>query len=150
MGQGSTGEQLYPDGITIYGDAITQQELRSIIDRYSDIWNNKGGTVKIPEKDYMTIPLVQDWEMSYKSTANKVYPLGPKDREVIDKTFDKLHEQGRMSSFNQRIRMMTTKTRPQAKTSQRLLDPTRMTMQTGTTSPSPKNTSLKENPRWTN
>jgi len=29
--------------------------------------------------------------------ALKVYPLGTKDRKVVDKTFNKLHEQDRMS-----------------------------------------------------
>ncbi len=45
----------------------------------------------------MTIAFVQDKEKSYKSTASKVYPLGPKDCKVINKAFDKLNEQGRMS-----------------------------------------------------
>lgn len=26
----------------------------------------------------------------------KPYPLGPKDRQVVDETFDKLHDQGKM------------------------------------------------------
>ena len=42
----------------------------------------------------MEIPLKEGWdEMIPKST---VYPQGLKERELIDQTFDQLHQQGRM------------------------------------------------------
>lgn len=44
----------------------------------------------------MRIPLKADWEQNTPKTA-KVYPLGRDVKEVVDKTFDKLHEQGRLS-----------------------------------------------------
>lgn len=40
--------------------------------------------------------MVDNWREVYKAGQAKVYPVGPKDREVIDEAFDKLHSQGRM------------------------------------------------------
>lgn len=44
----------------------------------------------------MSLPLIQNWQDRYKPRQARVYTLGKQDREVIDKTFDKLHEQGRL------------------------------------------------------
>lgn len=44
----------------------------------------------------MRIPLKADWKQNTPKIA-KVYPLGRDAKEVVDKTFDKLHEQGRLS-----------------------------------------------------
>jgi hypothetical protein len=43
----------------------------------------------------MRIPLKPGWEKKVDGSA-KTYPLGEKDRQVIDKTFDELHNQGRL------------------------------------------------------
>ena len=43
----------------------------------------------------MRIPLKADWENLTPKTA-RVYPLGKDAREVVDKTFDKLHKQGKI------------------------------------------------------
>ena len=45
----------------------------------------------------MKIPLRNDWENRMPVKAPRVYPLGTEDKKVVDKTFDKLHEQGQMS-----------------------------------------------------
>ena len=47
----------------------------------------------IPEVEWMPIPL----KTGAVSKPGRVYPVGQKDREVIDKTFDKLHDQGKMT-----------------------------------------------------
>lgn len=49
----------------------------------------------------MSIPLVDNWTEVYKPGRAKVYPVGPRDRAVIDSDFNKLHEQGRMSWTNE-------------------------------------------------
>lgn len=41
----------------------------------------------------MEIPLLDNWRKLYKPGQVRVYPLGSKDKEVIDKEFDKLHDQ---------------------------------------------------------
>jgi hypothetical protein len=54
----------------------------------------KPGSAEVPEDRWMVIPFKEGWdEMILKST---VYPQGLKERELIDQTFDQLHQQGRM------------------------------------------------------
>ena len=46
----------------------------------------------------MSIPLTADWNCSTApKLAHRVYPMGDTERRVIDKEFDKMHSQGRMS-----------------------------------------------------
>lgn len=39
---------------------------------------------------------VENWPDFYKPGQAKVYPVGLQDKAVIDRQFDKLHEQGKM------------------------------------------------------
>ncbi len=48
----------------------------------------------MPVEQQLKIPLVDGWQ-NHK-LSSRPYPTGRKDRELIDQTFDKLHEQGRM------------------------------------------------------
>ena len=79
-------------GITAYGEPEVQQRLFNTAERYPDVWKADGPTIRIPESDWMTIPLVDNAKLD----PAKVYPLGPRDREVVDKEFDQLHREGRM------------------------------------------------------
>ena len=54
---------------------------------------------KIPESDWMTIPLVNGWDPT--KVAAKVYSTTGKDCDKIDKAFDKLHNQGRIEFSNE-------------------------------------------------
>ena len=49
----------------------------------------------------MDIPLLDNWKELYKAGQSKVYPLGPKDCEVIDQAFDQLHQQDCMEWTSQ-------------------------------------------------
>ena len=50
----------------------------------------------------MKITLRDNWQNRLPSTNKaKVYPLEIKDREVVDKTFDKMHRQGRLEFTTQ-------------------------------------------------
>ena len=42
----------------------------------------------------MDIPLIVNWEEKFKAGYVKVYPLGPKDRKIIDTEFNKFHHSG--------------------------------------------------------
>ena len=44
----------------------------------------------------MKIPLHSDWELKISGKA-KVYPLSTRDQDLVDKTFNKLHQQGQLS-----------------------------------------------------
>ena len=65
--------------------------------RNMNLWIDKGNVAKVPEKDWMEIPLVDNWRDMYKAGQARVYQLSSKDRAVVDVAFDKLHEQGRMA-----------------------------------------------------
>lgn len=58
------------------------------------------GSADIPVQEWMPIPLRLYWEDKAAKTA-RVYSLGADARKVIDDTFEKLHEQGRMSWSSQ-------------------------------------------------
>ena len=92
----SKTEMKLPNGITIYGSPKDVQELAKVMDEIPELWIDKG-QARIPEEEWMSIPLVDNWEQKYKPGGAKVYPVGAKDRAQIDADFDKLHEQGRMS-----------------------------------------------------
>ena len=86
-------ETQLPNGITIYGGKPTQ--LAELANSYL-IWEDYGNTVKVDENDWMEIPLIDNWPEIYKPGQARVYPVGQRDRDVIDKAFDKLHSQDRM------------------------------------------------------
>lgn len=84
-------------GVTIYGDRETAMRFDSLVREFPRLFTDDGKFANIPEVDWMPIELVSDWNASGSKLAHKVYPLGVKDREVVDTTYNKLHEQSRMS-----------------------------------------------------
>lgn len=44
----------------------------------------------------MTVPLKDDWQARLANIKPRVYPLGVEMRALIDETFDKLQQQGRL------------------------------------------------------
>ena len=85
-------EYVCPNGVTIYGSPEAANPLAALVEEYQDLFVDKGTTLDIPEEEWMPINLKAD----AVAKPAKVYPLGHKDREVVDKTFDNLHEQGKM------------------------------------------------------
>ena len=94
MNDPTTPETRLENGITIYGDDPT--DFETIVNNYPSLWKDDGGVVDVPEHQWMEIPLVENWRKNYNPRQAKVYPLGTKDRQEVDKMFNKLHEQGRM------------------------------------------------------
>lgn len=93
-------ETKLSNGVTIYGPKEDVQRLATAVNEIPDLWKAKG-QANIPAKDWMTIPLIENWAERDKPGTAKVYRIGPKDRAQIDADFDKLHEQGRMSWSNE-------------------------------------------------
>lgn len=56
------------------------------------IWSKAGGFINVPEEEWMPILL----QLNATPTGGKVYQLKPNDRKLIEKTFDLLHEQGKI------------------------------------------------------
>ena len=87
-------EKQLENGVTIYGrDDASARAFRKVISTYKDIFEDKGQTVDIPEDQHMEINL----KPGATPKPAKVYPAGKRDREVIDKTHDKLQASGRFS-----------------------------------------------------
>ena len=101
VGKGlNVNEHKLINGVTIYGDQMAFKELSSVIREYAMLWEDTGN-VKLTDSQFMEIPLIENWREIYKPGQAKIYPVSPRDREVIDKTFDELHEQERMEWTNQ-------------------------------------------------
>ena len=87
----SENDIVLNNGITVHkGDP----DLINVANEFPSIWVEKG-FVKVPEHEWMKIPLKSDWEEKIPKTA-RIYPMGAQSRRVIDETFDKLHDQGRL------------------------------------------------------
>ena len=90
-------ETVMPNGITVFGDSSAYNRLSTVAEAYPEIWRDTGGTVNVPEEQWMPIPTLPD----AKPETNKVYPLSPEDKKVVDKEFDRLHKEGKMAWTSQ-------------------------------------------------
>ena len=95
----ATSETLLPNGVTIFGPTNSPDviELTKVVKEYPKIWGDTGTSIDVSEDQWMKIPLRDDWESRMPAKAPRIYPLGIEDKKLVDKTFDKLHEQGRIS-----------------------------------------------------
>ena len=95
-------EQLLKNGVTIYGRTMTAvTALAEVVNHYPHLWEDNSNVADIPEEEWMEIPLLENWQELYKPGQAKVYPLGTKDCEIVDDSFEKLHRQGRMEWTSQ-------------------------------------------------
>ena len=91
-----TPEVILPSGVTIHDSGSEAIDAFSkIVNEFPTIWKDTG-FAELPEENWMRIPLRSDWESKVSGKA-KIYPLGAKDRKIVDDTFDKLHALDRMS-----------------------------------------------------
>ena len=90
-------EHPLPNGVTVYGDDEAANALATLVSDFKDVFTDMGKTVDLPEEEWMPIKL----KAGALPKASKVYPLGQKDRQVVDETFDKLHSQGKLRFTNQ-------------------------------------------------
>ena len=89
-------ELTFPCGVTIYngppGGETVQKKITKAINSYPNIWRDSGSVVDVPKKQWMPI----NTKAGTKIEAFKVYPVGPQDREIIDRKFNDLHQQKKM------------------------------------------------------
>lgn len=52
--------------------------------------------MQIPSERWMKVPLKPGWEVIVSTIKPRVYPLGNKNWQVVDETFDKMHRLGRL------------------------------------------------------
>lgn len=100
LGAGPSESKL-SNGVMVYGDQYQKQQLSQLCDEFPELWIDQG-FARVPPDEWMKLPLRSDWESRMPSSNRaKVYPLGIADREVVDKTFDALQNQGRLSFTTQ-------------------------------------------------
>jgi hypothetical protein len=87
-------ETKLPNCVTVYGNELTAQKLGALVAEFPNLWRDVG-CVDLLMDQWMRIPLRSDWESRVSGKA-KIYPLGIKDRALVDKTFDELQQQGRL------------------------------------------------------
>ena len=92
----SIKKTVYSIGVTIYEDMIAIAKIAKVVEAFSSLWKDIDNVINVSENQWMEISLVENWQEIYKAGQARVYPVGVRDKEVIDKAFDKLHEQGRM------------------------------------------------------
>ena len=91
----SATETVHQTGVTIHGSPSAASSIAAVVESFPNLWKDTGNA-KISESEFMEIPLVENWRDLYKPGQAKVYPVGQRDKAVIDSAFDKLHEQNRM------------------------------------------------------
>ncbi len=96
LGMTTSPERKIMHGVTVYGSNAVAAQIATVVHSYPHLWTDRGNLVKVPEEEWMDIPLIDDWKTQYKPGQARVYPVGQKDREVIDTAFDKLQAQGRL------------------------------------------------------
>ncbi|RMJ21267.1 Integrase core domain-containing protein, partial [Aspergillus sp. HF37] len=88
-------EKQLKNGITIYGrTAAIRERLVDVVSRHN-IWSPPTGTVNVPMEQWMTIPLKDGWRDGLPKP--RVYRQGKHQRDLIDRTFQPLHDQGKMA-----------------------------------------------------
>lgn len=81
------------NGVTVYRDTHAIAELAQLIAKYPSI-EKSDGFVQILLERWIKIPLNPGWEAKISIIKPRVYPLGKKNEQVVDKTFDKIYHLG--------------------------------------------------------
>ena len=92
-----TMETKLANGITIYGKMEDVSAIQKLTEEHPRIWEDTGDTIDLPESEWLTVPVTTNWQSSDAKLGNKVYPLSPDARALVDEKFDKMHEQGKIS-----------------------------------------------------
>lgn len=83
------------NGVRVYGDKVAVSEISKLVAEYSSIWESQG-FVQIPSESWMKVHFKPGWESKVAAIKPRVYPLGNDSCRILDKTFDKIHRQGRL------------------------------------------------------
>ena len=91
----SSLETVLDNGVKVYGDAAAVEQIAELVAEYPTIWESQC-FVRIPPKQWMTVPLKPGWESKVSAIKPKVYPLGNEARRIVDDTFEEMYTQGRL------------------------------------------------------
>ncbi len=83
-----TVEQVLSNEITIFDNEFIFTQILNMMTFYLKIWTDQSTIINVSEKNWMSITLKSE---VIKQKTFKVYSLSIKDKDMIDKIFDKLH-----------------------------------------------------------
>ena len=89
-------KEIYGTRITFYDTPKIKSSISAMINDFSSLWQDIESVKNVPESKWMNISLFDNWRELYKSDQTRIYPLDQKNKNVIDKKFDKLHAQDRI------------------------------------------------------
>ncbi|KZZ96408.1 reverse transcriptase [Ascosphaera apis ARSEF 7405] len=80
-------------GVTLAGSSDEIAYLEAVVEEFAQLWVNDGTPVDIPMRYWMTVPTKKGAEFPKRVRA---YPMSPDEREITNKTLDKLHDEGKL------------------------------------------------------
>ena len=89
----NTIETITHNEITIYDDGSIYNRLFTIVETYSNIWHESESAINVSKKNWMLILMI----LNVKSNGSKMYSLSSKDKKIVDKKFDRLYLEKKMS-----------------------------------------------------
>ena len=84
-------ETLLLNRITVYSNADNLYQITEVISQYPQLWEDWDNIVDVSESEWINISLLNNWRELYKAEQVKVYSLRKQNKELVDKTFNKLH-----------------------------------------------------------
>lgn len=84
-------------GETLFGSEREREAYILLLSRVPLLFQDSGRFVDLPEERWMPVTLTSDWRTSGAKLAHKPYPLGEKERAIVDRDFGRLHDQDKMA-----------------------------------------------------
>ena len=87
----AVAKEVHVTEITFYDTPEIRSSIFVMIDEFSFLWQDIENVKNVFESKWMNISLFDNWREFYKSNQTRVYSLNQKNKNIIDKKFDKLH-----------------------------------------------------------
>ena len=81
------------NNVIIFDNVFAYAKLFTIVKSFFKIWRNTNDTINVPKFQWMFISMIS----KAKSFAIKMYSFNSRNKKMIDKKFDRLHEKKKMS-----------------------------------------------------
>lgn len=71
-------------GTEIWGDRELAEAINELLKKFEKLFTDDGKMITILKDDWLKIPLVGDWKLVDAKLAHRVYPMGPRERDLVD------------------------------------------------------------------
>ena len=93
----NSAEVKLDNDIMIYESQTNVSIIKIVIKKKSLLWKNHENMMDMSKKMWMKIFLINNWWKIYKAKQAKFYHLNKKNKEMMDKKFNKYHEQKQLN-----------------------------------------------------